>query len=480
MVPNRAHVADHATHVQPKQPRMTQDDLDTIKDMRQQGFKPAEIAGAIGFSESAVKKRIWPGKREQGAGKRNGNDHDGDPGGVTPPSTPPLPMDDSEPPANDEAWGPSAFGMYGGEFHQLFDQVLKVLQCPKDKRRVAVNMVRLNPQYHSEEQLRSLLHDLKVPGPMAVRAGQMTMSMYNQQSVGYNSPLSQFGPVPPTPGQVPPVSGYVPSYPAPPGYPGHGNGQPVAPMPPWGWYGSPPHSRDGEKDPDSMTMAEAQQMIQQEVEKIREKDALTGKISQLIQHVAKLEDRIESGGGMMEVPATEGGRVLTTEDGQVVYQRVPVSMAPSPGTSLEERAFQVMESALNRVMEIRSQPSSEGMTKNDKALIREQNKNDLLVLRNEVEGTLGGLLRENDRLNDRLQNDRGSGLSEDGHVAIAEIQQRGAQIQEGIKLANTTLGNIFTTFNRAMQVEEPPPGYNQVQQWTNQEAQVAASRFMDG
>ncbi len=467
--------------------------------MKADGHTAKEIAEAIGFSESAVKKRFYRRSATTRAPAPAPTPQQGTPTPHAPVPSPAPGPPAAAAPAPEEStgssvWGSDPWGTFQGEFHELFDHVLKTLEAPKNKRQMAVNMVKLNPTYHTEDQIRSLLIELKVHPNLAVRAAQVTMSMFYQQSQGYQQPYGAPPPMgrPPLPPlMAPPPHGYPPQ--PPPGYPPH-PGYP--PYPPQGYgphynpyYPPPPPTRPAESSGETMTKAEfdaalkeAEERMKRENELKSQNDELQGQINELGNLVVSLKDKLDAGPATLRIPVRDAaGNVMVSPAGDVVYEEIPAGYNPQGGGNLEAQMISLMENTMNRVLTIQGAQNQlpQGMSEHERELIVAKNKNAILEVQKDVTAQFQALQNENKMLQNQLATAGQSGLSEDGHIMVAEIQARGKHIEAGINTVNGLLNGLMTTFNRAMQVEQHPSGYNQIPQWTNAEATAAANRFME-
>lgn len=462
--------------------RMSEDDLQVIEAMRKSGATPKQIAEQIGFSEGAVKKRIY------GRGTPKASSLDA--GGVTPTPQPPSPTDPTpapQPPDPDPVplgGGDDLFPDPVRDFAQEVANVCADIGVKDKMVRLIYKSVYRSPMYHERNGLFTFLNALSGVG--AERANiicdQVFSSWYSRQQQQYGaqqphnpqypagSPLvPQRHPGPQYPGHPQPYP--VPGFPPPPGYP------PVPYPPPYYPPAAPP-----QRDSDMMTKEEFNRALDQKVAEIRQRDEVEGRFDMVAGRLMEFEKTLSSfkddmGSGPQYVyePALDGqGKPVVDErTGEVVMRRVPFT-GVNPQASMEAQMVTVLQNALNTIAGMKDQPVNPGMSQNERDLLREQNKNQVLQLQNTVNTQLVALQAENKRLLDRVETQTQGGLSEDGHIMVEEIRQRGDHIGEGIKMANNLLGNMTNIFERAMGVQDHPPGYDAVQQWTP--AELAAKR----
>lgn len=464
---------------------MSQEHLETIARMKGEGASPKEIAEKIGFSLGAVKKRLY-GRSDSGGRSLMEDVEEG----ITPPSTePPPPRVDpapvmaapvasapAAPAVAPEEWDQGSGDMFPDpvrDFAAIVAQICGEIGIPKDMVRFIYKSVHRTPMYHDRNGLFNFLNSLKgVGGEKAnVICDQVFSGLASrQQQGGYQQHGGHYpgqSPLLPPGGQRGPYPQGPPGFPPPPGYP-PAPGYPPSP----GYYPPyyPPQPPPTQRDPDMMTKEDFERALEKRVDSIRRDDGVKERFDSLEGAIRKMATTMQEGGQYVYEPVigANGDVVLNPETKEIAMRRIPISNV-NPQASMESQLVTVLSSALDKVAAHGNQPAPTGMSEDERRLMAAQQKNQILELQGNLGTQISAIVTQNKLLQQQVTRQSNAGLSEDGHVAVAEIQQRGKVLETGMNGINTAVSGILKIFEKAMQVEAHPAGYDDVPQWSNKE-----------
>lgn len=478
--------------------RVTPDEKKKMVAMASEGWTAKAIAEKLDRSEDTVRKYL----REMAEEEDEVDEwelEDDEPVAPPPPdpeggrrgTRPPKHVYDDDTPAWDDEESP--WGIGGGEFHEILDHVLGVVGAEKKKREMAVNAVRLNHGYHSYDALYQFLVGLKFPVAMIKTACDLTINQYYQQQQQvrgpYGSPMGPISPGPQMPGQqYPPGPG-----PQTPGFPPQNPGQQQ--YPPWSgqqpWPGYWPQQQTQERGR-TMTPDEIEKMVEKRTkERLAEEEEnrkMVGAINSVIDKIAELEARIQSGAGqgpiMVQEPMIdpETGRILRDENDNPIYRNVPYDPARShqpaqTGMSPYIRQLESQVSDLKSKLEAGPDQEKELLKQQVSELKQKETMREAI---SPVVSQVNQLTQQNATLQAQLnsQGQVSRSMSEDAQVAVAQLQKQTevlTQVTDKVgSVADRGMGIV-----EKMVVGETPETYSRTPQWTSAEHK-RAQQWLEG